>query len=149
MYFSKESISTLNRIISELNSLGCESEQKAYLCECTEDVDLFLQALKNVNKKKLPKTTLSSQKSERKNAAVPVYDEKEISLIFKETDEKTLLGTYSLAELKGMYYTIYQKKPPVKSKKEDIYKIIKNRFSTINRAAAFIHISSDSACKKQ
>ncbi|MDE7170398.1 MAG: hypothetical protein K2O11_00780 [Oscillospiraceae bacterium] len=147
MYLSKENINTLHNIITELNRLESESEQKAYLREYTEDADLLLQTLRTVNKKKLPKGKRNPQESERKDVSPSIYNEKEINLIFKEKDEKTLLDTYSLAELRGMYYAIYQKSPAVKSKKEDIYKILKNRFSTMDRAAAFTHLSSDSTYK--
>lgn len=143
MYFSKENVDSLQKIIVDLNCLETEMEQKLYLDKYVEDVSLFLQALKSVNKKKLPKTKSSTQKVKRQAVVSPVYQEDDVYRIFKENDEKKLLGSYSLVELKGMYYAIYKEYPLSKSSKEDILKTLKNRFSTMTRAAAFSHLSSD------
>lgn len=149
MYLSKDSINTLHKIISELNCLETESEQEVFLSQHVEDTNLLLQTLKSVNKKNLPKMKRNTQKF--KEIAIPphVYQEKEVRQIFEENDEKTLLGLYSLVELKSMYHAIYQKNPPAKSKKEDIFKILKNRFSTLDRAAAFAHLSAEFSYKSQ
>lgn len=144
MYFSKENTDVLHQIITGLNSLENESEQDGYLHEYVEDVGLFLQTLKSVNKKKLPRETRTSTKNKRQAVQPPAYQEDAVRQIFQEHDTESLLDSYSLAEFKAMYFAIYQKYPLAKSKKEDILKVIKNHFSTMDRAASFTRLPSGS-----
>lgn len=139
MYLTKENITILNEVITNINNLDSEEEKTIFLNKSVEDVSLLLGTLKSINKSKLPR--------ERKNRRQPEmmckkkYDEKEISEIFAQKDDGQIMAEYSMADLKAMYQSIYQKKPLSKYKKQDIVNTIRHRFYTIDRASAFASLA--------
>ena len=66
MCITRSQILEWNEIIQQLNSIGDEKERELYLQDKVEDTDLFLSALKKVNKSKLVKSK-NKKTTERRN----------------------------------------------------------------------------------
>ena len=75
MCITKTQIHELDSIISRLNSIDTDEEKDQFLKCNVEDVDLFLETLKKVNKSKL--------KNGKKRKRVPLMRDQRYSRFFK------------------------------------------------------------------
>ena len=136
MYFTVENIRSLNDIISGLNTIEDEIEKERFLNEHIEDTALFLDTMKKLNKKKIPfknEKTLKQKVDEEKS----LYQEEEIYSILCEKSNTEIMQEYSLADLKGMYASVYNRKPTSSYTKERIISTLRNRMHTMKRAESF------------
>lgn len=137
MYLSLENINNLDYIISGLNDIEEDDQKEKFLHEHIEDADLFLETIKKVNKNKIP---IGKKKAKRKNKEViemDLYKEEDIYTILCEKNNVEIMEEYSLADLKRMYASIYEKSPTSNYTKEKIVSILRNRMHTMRRAEAF------------
>lgn len=141
MYLTKENITILNEVITNINNLDTEEEKTTFLNNSVEDVSLLLGTLKSLNKSKLPKA--HKKHVQPAEAAKKVFDETIISDIFSKKDDRVIIAEYSMADLKAMYQSIYKKKPLSNSKKQDIINTLRCRFYTRDRAKAFASLAED------
>ncbi len=141
MYLTKENITILNEVITNINNLNTEEEKTIFLNKSVEDVSLLLGTLKSLNKSKLPKEHNRRKHSE--SVTVNEFDETRISEIFSKNDDANIMAEYSMADLKAMYQSIYHKKPLSNSKKQDIVNTLRHRFYTRDRAKAFASLAEE------
>lgn len=137
MCITKAQILELNEVITNLNSCEDEDERRKYLDTAVEDTDLFLQALRNVNKKKIEgkgrkKSGLQS------NTMISHYQEEEVERIFEDGRVEEIAQQYTKAQLTEMYYTVYRSKPLSAANKERIAHSIRQHFYNIDRTKALL-----------
>ena len=137
MCITRTQILELNEVITTLNSYEDEEERRAYLNTAVEDTDLFLRALRNVNKKKVAgqsrKKTVAQSK--RINSQ---YREEEVERIFENSRLEEIVQQYTKVQLTEMYYTIYETKPLSAAGKERIAHSIRQHFYNIDRTRALL-----------
>ncbi len=99
----------LDSIISRLNSIDTDEEKDQFLKCNVEDVDLFLETLKKVNKSKFQNTSLND-----------------------------IVANYSKAELAAMYCSVYSSRPLSADNKERIAQAIKGYIHDMSRAETLL-----------
>ena len=137
MYLTIENIRNLDSIISGLNTIKDEKEKEQFLDEHIEDAALFLQTLKKINKKKIPSKNGITQKQKRDDIEKDLYNEEEICTILCEKNNVEIMKEFSLADLKKMYTSIYNRTPTSSYTKERSVGVLRNRMHTMKRAEAF------------
>ena len=137
MYLTIENIRNLDSIISGLNTIKDEKEKEQFLDEHIEDAALFLQTLKKLNKKKLPTKNRISQEQKKEDIEKNSYNEEEIYTILYEKNNVEIMKEFSLADLKKMYASLYNRTPASSYTKERIVGVLRNRMHTMKRAEAF------------
>ncbi len=137
MEFTTENIHSLEYIIYSLNTIEDEDDKKKFLNGHVEDMDLFLNTIKKINKSKLPKPNKASKKIKEKDTEHKIYNEEDIYTLFQQKNDETIMQEYSLSDLKGMYASIYKRKATSNYTKEKILSTLRNRMYTMDRAAAF------------
>ena len=132
MCITRTQILELNEVITTLNSYEDEEERRAYL-----NTDLFLRALRNVNKKKVAgqsrKKTVAQSKIINSQ-----YREEEVERIFENSRLEEIVQQYTKVQLTEMYYTIYETKPLSAAGKERIAHSIRQHFYNIDRTRALL-----------
>lgn len=137
MYFNYEYIKGLDDFLEEFNALE-DDKQQVYLQNNVEDVALFIDAIKKINKSKMIKFDVAKKDKKKKNIGFhPNYSEKEIYELLNKYDDDTLLKKFTYNDLLDMYISIYGSKPLSGSTKQSLIKGFRNRMHTMNRAAAF------------
>lgn len=137
MYFNYEYIKGLDDFLEEFNALE-DDKQQVYLQNNVEDVALFIDAIKKINKSKMVKFDIAKKDKKKKNIGLhPNYSEKEIYELLNKYDDDTLLKKFTYNDLLDMYISIYGSKPLSGSTKQSLIKGFRNRMHTMNRAAAF------------
>lgn len=137
MYFNYEYIKGLDDFLEEFNALE-DDKQQVYLQNNVEDVALFIDAIKKINKSKMIKLDIAKKDEKKKNIGFhPNYSEKEIYELLNKYDDDTLLKKFTYNDLLDMYISIYESKPLSGSTKQSLIKGFRNRMHTMNRAAAF------------
>lgn len=137
MYFNYEYIKGLDDFLEEFNALD-DDKQQVYLQNNVEDVALFIDAIKKINKSKMIKFDVAKKDKKKKNIGLhPNYSEKEIYELLNKYDDDTLLKKFTYNDLLDMYISIYESKPLSGSTKQSLIKGFRNRMHTMNRAAAF------------
>lgn len=143
MYLTRENIHSLDEIIVNLNMIQSEEEKKEFLNEHVEDSALFLTTLKKLNKSKIPKKHIKTQKDNLEAAKEILYNEDDIVSIFKEKNDNDIINEYSLNQLKQMYISVYNRKAPSNYTKRRIVSIFRDRFHTMNRVSAFAKMAEE------
>lgn len=137
MYFNYEYIKGLDDFLEEFNALE-DDKQQVYLQNNVEDVALFIDAIKKINKSKMIKFDIAKKDKKKKNIGLhPNYSEKEIYELLNKYDDDILLKKFTYNDLLDMYISIYGSKPLSGSTKQSLIKGFRNRMHTMNRAAAF------------
>lgn len=149
MYLTLENINNLNYIISELNRIQDDRQKENFLHEHIEDTDLFLEAIKKINKSKIP-TGQKKAKRDRKEAVIEtdLYKEEDIYSILREKNNTEIMQEYSLSDLKKMYASIYKTNPTSSYTKERIISTLRNRMHGMRRAEAFALLAEEREKKK-
>ncbi len=137
MYFTVENIRNLDNIISGLNTIEDENKKEQFLNEHIEDTALFLDTIKKINKKKISTGRNKVQKQRGKNLKIDLYKEEEIYAILGQKNNEEIIKEYSLADLKRMYASVYDKNPASGYTKERIVGVLRNRMHNMKRAEAF------------
>lgn len=139
MYLTVENINSLNRIISELNNIEDENKKEQFLNEHIEDTALFLETIRKINKKNLPKKNGKSQVQRAEDIIIEQeqYHEEDIYEILCQKSNIEMMNEYSLSELKKMYVSVYKRKPTSSYTKERIISTLRNRMHIMRRAEAF------------
>lgn len=109
MYFTVEDINTLDSIISDLNTIENEKEQKEFLDKYVEDPELFLEMVKKVKKCRYLTKQVKCHRSNLETYETDLYSEDEIKSIFSAQNNETIMQGYSLADLQAMYISVYKK----------------------------------------
>lgn len=148
MYLTIESINNLNSIISELNSIEDENEKEKFLSEHIEDTSLFLDTIRKINKKKIPKKNGKPQMKRVEEVVKEQYQEEEIYSILSQKGNAEMLEEYSLSDLKKMYASVYNRQPTSSYTKERIVSTLRNRMHTMRRAEAFAALAEERNKKK-
>lgn len=143
MYLTAENINNLNDIISELNNIESEKERKQFLNEHIEDVEMFLDTIKKINKKKITTGQKTVQKQRKEKVEVDLYKEEEIYTILCKKNNVEIMEEYSLSDLKKMYASIYKKNPTSSYTKERIVGVLRNRMHTMKRAESFAILAEE------
>lgn len=104
---SRKEISQLNEVIQRINSFTNETERDEYLQNAVEDVDLFLNVLKTVNKNKLKTVKTNKNHIAKHND----YTKEEVMKIFEENSLDDIVEKYTKQDLTDMYLTFYSSKP--------------------------------------
>ncbi len=100
-----------------------------------EDVDLFLETLKKVNKSKLKNGKKKSVVKKEENST---YEKTEVFEIFQNHSLDQIVAKYSKAELAAMYYAVYCSRPLSADNKERIAQVIKGYIHDMSRAEALL-----------
>lgn len=140
MYLTKQSTDALQIIVAALNESDSEQAQNEFLEAHVEDPAQLLDTLKQMNKKKLPKQP-RHEPSRPVRQEVSVYEPAQLDEIFAQKNDEAILQEYSLADLRNMYYSAYQRKAASKSKKEDLVRTLRRRYFSIKRGEAFAHLA--------
>lgn len=143
MYFTVENIKSLNGIIFGLNTIKDEKEIEEFLDEHIEDTVLFLETIKKLNKKKLPKKNGKLKTHKIEEEEKELYQEEEIYRILCEKNNVAIMNEYSLSDLKRMYESIYNRKPTSRYTKERIINSLRNRMHTMKRAEVFAGLAEE------
>ncbi len=136
MQISDEQMNTLKSVILELNTFDTEEKRLHYLQKNVENVDLFIDTLKCVNKSKLKVVKAKSQS--KKEAVVNTYCSQEVVDLFEKVRVEDILKKYSKTELLKMYEVIYNTKPLSADNKERIAETIKQYVYAKNRTDALL-----------
>ena len=134
MCITRKEILELNDVIQKINSFNDETERDMYLQSAVEDVDMFISALRALNKNKLIKTGKKKTQINMCNH----YTKKEVIKIFEENDLDAIVGKYSKQELTDMHLTFYSSKPLTSHDKMKIAQNIYHYIYTVNRAKALL-----------
>lgn len=102
MYLTVENINNLNNIISELNNIEDENKKKQFLSEHIEDTELFLEAIRKINKQKIPKKNGKARVLRIDEESVGQYQEEEIYNILRKKSNAEMMKEYPLSELKNV-----------------------------------------------
>lgn len=137
MYLTLETIQDLNNIISELNNIEDEKKRKQFLSEHVEDMDLFLETIKKINKRKLLTEHEKVKKQIRKEGETYKYEPDEIHAIFCKKNVEEIMNEYSLSDLREMYASIYKKLPASGYTKQKIVITLRSWIHSRNRTEAF------------
>lgn len=135
MYLTAENIRSLNDIILELNTIDDEKEKEQFLKDHTEDTALFLETMKKINKKKLPRKNAKVTKHGETKFETDVYQEEDIYRILQNKNNIEIMDEYSLADLKKMYASGYTK--------ERIIRTLRNRMHSMKRTKAFALLAEE------
>lgn len=141
VYLSKQITDALQSIVAALNESDNEQAQEEFLEANVEDPAQLLETLKQVNKKKLPKRP-RSEPQQQAQQEISVYDSAQLDEIFAQKNDETILREYSLADLRSMYHSAYQRKAASKSKKEDLVRTLRRRYFSIKRGEAFARLAN-------
>lgn len=137
MFFNYEYIKGLDDFLMEFNALD-DDDQQIYLQKNVEDVALFINAIKKINKSKMVKLNCAKKDEKKDNIRFhSKYSEEEIYELLNKYDDDTLLKKFTYNDLLDMYISIYESKPLSGSTKQSLIKGFRNRMHTMNRAAAF------------
>lgn len=148
MYLTVENINNLNGIISELNNIEDENKKEQFLSEHIEDTALFLETIRKINKKKIPKKNEKSQMQRMEERVIEQYQEEEIYNILCKKSNVEMMNEYSLSDLKKMYASVYNRQPTSSYTKERIINTLRNRMHTMKRAEAFALLAEKRNKKK-
>ena len=143
MYFTIENINNLKGIINGLNTIEDEQEKEQFLKDHIEDTTLFFEALRKLNKKKIPKECRKVQNQQEEDARIGLYKEEEIYEILSVKNNDEIMEQYSLSDLKNMYTSVYNRKPTSSYTKERIISTLRNRMHTMKRAEAFALLAEE------
>lgn len=131
---TKEEILKLNEVIQKINSFTSETERNEYLQNIVEDVDLFLNTLKTINKNKL-KTIKTNKNHIIKNTN---YTQEEVMKIFEENNLDIIVEKYTKQDLTDMYLTFYSSKPLSSYDKMRIAQTIYHYIYKLNRTNSLL-----------
>lgn len=134
MCITRSQILEWNEIIQQLNSIGDEKERELYLQDKVEDTDLFLSALKKVNKSKLVKSK-NKKTTEKRNSH---FTQKMVIDLFNEYTLEDIIAEYSKQELSDMYSIFYSVKPLTSFDKAKIVQMIHQYIYKMNRAGVLL-----------
>ena len=143
MYLTKQNIAALNDIITGLNQLDEENARKEFLERHTEDAASLLAALNRLNKSKLPKQHRKKEQSITQPDRVRLYSDTQLEHIFSENDDDNILQNYSVAELRSMYYSAYQRNASTHYTKLDLVRTLRRRFFAVKRGEAFARLADE------
>lgn len=148
MYLTIDSIKNLNSIISELNNMEDENKKQQFLSEHIEDTDLFLETISKINKKKFSSKNRKTQNQRKEDLEKALYNEEEIYAILCEKSNVEIMKEFSLADLKKMYASVYNRTATSSYTKERIVSVLRNRMHTMKRAEAFALVTEEREKKK-
>lgn len=148
MYLTLENISSLNSIISELNSIDDEEQKEKFLNDHLEDTALFLETIRKINKKNIPKKSGKTKERKVEEVLTGQYQEEEIYKIIGQKDNVEIMKEYSLSDLKKMYASVYNRQPASSYTKERIISTLRNRMHKMRRAEAFAALAEERNKKK-
>lgn len=134
MCITKNEILELKDVIQNINAIDNVQERDLYLKDAVEDVDLFLDTLKKINKSKLPKGKNKKKECEKSHN----YSEEMIIQLFREKTVDDILSEYTKQELAEMYFVFYSKKPLTSFDKKRIALTIYHSIYTIDRTKALL-----------
>lgn len=134
MCITKNEILELNDIIQHLNSCSSETERDLYLADAVEDVNLFIETLKRVNKSKLTKTRKKKEDCKKTEK----YTEDMIIKLFEENNTENIVSQYTKQELTEMYLQFFSSKPLSSYDKNKIAQSIYHYIYTMNRTKALL-----------
>lgn len=134
MCITRNQIKELKEVIDGINSFEDEKERTDFLNNHVEDVDLFISALRSINKKKL-----SPVKERKTGKAAVKYGQNEVIDIFKNNKLESIISEYSLNELSDMYVAIFNSTPISSFKKARIAQTINNYLYAMDRASELLH----------
>ena len=139
MYLKKGDIAHIRHLIAEINQSEDTAGVRLLLQEQVEDVEMFLEALGTVQKKKveaLRKKAKNPDKLKQKTRQDIRYSREDVEKIFREKKDAEILGMYSRNELAAMRVAIHGR-CPTKERKEKIVSAIRGYFRAGDRAKAF------------
>lgn len=142
-FVTTETINDLKEIIMGLNEIEDAEKKEAFLNEHTEDIDLFVETLKKINKSKLPKEHGKLQKKRNICTDAKLFEEEQIYSLFHQKSNKEIMSEYSLSDLKKMYASVYKTQPTSSYTKERILNTLRNRMHTMERTAAFARLAEE------
>lgn len=134
MCITKKEILELRDVIENINNFSNIQERDLYLKDAVEDVDLFINTLKEIKKNKLSRNRKSDEKTEK----IEDFSEKMIINLFKSKKVDEIIKDYTKQQLTNMYITFYSEKPLTSFDKRKIALTIYHSIYTMGRTKTLL-----------
>ncbi len=135
MVFKTKQILELKNIIDNINNAKNDKDRNKFVNEHIDDVELFLNVLKEIDG-----TKLNLIKIETRTRAGKTYNYKrdEVLDIFSENSIEDIVRKYTSKELIGMYFVIFDSNPISSFNKTRIAQTIYNYVYAMDRASTLL-----------